>query len=239
MPSEDVIRRPIEYAALLSYVSPKRWPKHPPDGKRRDLDTANRYTLALKNDHDQPGKNVPIYDYIAQTCAKQNLFPEFFSEETTLVPVPGSCLHKPDNMWPPELLANALKKCGLGREVVACLERVTPVPKSSQSKDRHPPAKHHSTMAVKTAITPPTNILLVDDVVTRGSIFLGSAWLLFEAYPGVEIKAFAAMRTCFPTEFKRLLCPCTGTIRLNKYGELWRSRCQEVPDHAQTHLFGE
>ena len=238
MPSRGTTPKPVEYAALLSYVSPKRWSNLPSGSRRRNLNAANQYTLALKNDHNQPSQaHISIYDYVARTCAEQNHFSKFFSEEATLVPVPGSCPHKPGSMWAPELLANALKEHGLGRNVVAHLERVTPVPKSSQSADRVSPTKHRDTMAVKTTVTPPTNILLVDDVVTRGSTFLGSAWLMSEAYPDVEIKAFAAMRTCYVNGFKKLLHPCTGTIRLNQDMDPYKSPCMEVKNYTQTSLF--
>ena len=231
--------KPVEYAALLSYVSPKRWSGLKSPSRRRDLNTANQYTLALKNNHNQPGNvNISIYDYVARTCVEQNLFPRFF-EGATLVPVPSSCPYKPGSMWAPELLANALKKHGLGRNVVTHLERVTPVPKSSQSADRASPTEHHDTMVVKTTITPPTNILLVDDVVTRGSVFLGSAWLLSEAYPDVEIKAFAAMSTTYLNRFTTMLHPCTGTIRLNLNMDPFRTPCRKVTKFVQTSLFDE
>lgn len=239
MPSGDILK-PIEYAALLSYVSPKWWSNLPSGGRRRDLNTANQYTLALKNNRNQPGKgDVSIYDYVARTCVERGLFSEFFSEETTLVPVPGSCPHQRDSMWAPELLANALKKHGLGRNVVAHLERVTPVRKSSRSTDRASPTEHRDTMAVNTTITPPTSILLVDDVITRGSTFFGSAWLISETYPDVEIKAFAAMRANYVNEFTKVLYPCTGTIGLTKNMNPSKSECREVKNHTQARLFDD
>ena len=227
---------PIKYAALLSYVSPKRWLNLQLGSRRRDLCTANQYTLALKNGYNRPGDNVSIYDYVARACTEQNVFSKFFSEDAMLVPVPGSCPHKPGNMWSPELLAKSMKRHGLGREVVTCLERVIPISKSSQSSVRPSPTKHHDTMEVKAAITPPTNIMLVDDVVTRGSTFLGSAWLISEAHPDVEIKAFAAMRTTSVGEFKNVLHPCTGTIELDESMNPRKSVCQEATDHIQSSL---
>ena len=165
------------------------------------------------------------------------MFSKFFSEDAMLVPVPGSCPHKPGNMWAPELLAKSMKRYGLGHEVVTCLERVVPISKSSQTRVRPLPTKHHDTMEVKAAITPPTNIMLVDDdVVTRGSTFLGSAWLISEAYPDVKIKAFAAMRTTSVRKFKNVLHPCTGTIELDEAMNPWKSPCQESTEHVQSSL---
>lgn len=226
--------RLIEYASLLSYVSPKRWLLDMPDSKRRDLIVANNYTLALKNNHNQPDTDRRVYDYVAQTCAEQRLFPRFFSGDVTLVPVPGSCPHEPGSMWAPELLACALEKHGLGCKIVSYLERTEPVRKSSHSPgNRLTPTEHHNTMVVQRRLTAPARILLVDDVVTAGATFLGSAWLMKEAYPDIEIKAFAAMRTISQmNQFKKLECPCTGILKLNRDMESWKGPCQKVSKHT-------
>lgn len=238
MSSRSIPPQSIEYATLLSYVSSRWWFKLPSSPSRKDLNTANQYALALKYNYNQPSQpHTSIYDYIARICAEHDLFYEFFSGEVTLVPIPGSCPHKPDSMWAPKLLADALEKHGLGHAVVAQLERVIPIPKSSLSKDRPPPTKHYDTMAVNTTITPTTNILLVDDVVTRGSTFFGSAWLLSAAYPDVKIRAFAAMRACYLNEFKRLLYPCKGTITLNRDLNPYKSTCMKIENYTQTGLF--
>lgn len=50
-------------------------------------------------------------------------------------------------------------------------------------------------MKVERMVTDPESILLVDDLVTRGSTFLGAAYRIAESYPNARIKAFAAMRT--------------------------------------------
>ena len=143
-----------------------------------------------------------------------------------------------DSMMAPELLARALKNHGLGSSVVSYLERTKRVRRSSQSPgNRVSPTEHHETIAVNSTVASPTRILLVDDVVTMGSTFLGSAWSLLEAYPDVEIRAFAAMRTSSPNEFKNVLYPCTGTIKLNKHLEPRRGPCQKVVSHVQTSLF--
>ena len=65
-------------------------------------------------------------------------------------------------------------KEGLGGSVVQCLAREEPIiPKSSiGSADQRPTAyKQYRTMEVTSMLTEPKEILLVDDVVTRGQLF--------------------------------------------------------------------
>ena len=58
-------------------------------------------------------------------------------------------------------------------------------------------------------------IILVDDVVTSGATILGVASRLAERFPGVEIKAFAAVRTISdPAKFVNLVRPARGSIML-------------------------
>lgn len=60
---------------------------------------------------------------------------------------------------------------------------------------------------------PPNEILLVDDIVTRGATLLGAANRLAEAFPAARIRAFAAMRTISdPSEFIATYEPRSGTI---------------------------
>ncbi|MDA4132801.1 MAG: phosphoribosyltransferase, partial [Thaumarchaeota archaeon] len=57
-------------------------------------------------------------------------------------------------------------------------------------------------------------LLLVDDIVTRGATLLGAANRLAEAFPDARIRGFAAMRTVSnPSDFVDAYQPCTGTIR--------------------------
>ena len=213
----------IRVSSLLSYVPERRWrDRFFPQTRLDELKTGREYMLSLKRGCNQPTGSLSIYDNIAKWCAGSNLFPDFLSNETTLVPVPGSALTKPNTLWAPKLLAEALARQGLGSGVTTCLSRVVPIPKSafSNPEDRATPAKHCESMKVERMLADPENVLLVDDLVTRGSTFLDAACRIAEMHPNTHIKAFAAMRTVSNVDdFVRVMNPCEETITLTIDGQ--------------------
>ena len=83
--------------------------------------------------------------------------------------------------------------------------------------------EHYESMIVKERLSRPAEILLVDDVVTRGATLLGAANRLAEVFPQTRIRAFAAMRTISnPDEFDKVYVPCVGTIELRESGDTLR-----------------
>ena len=69
-------------------------------------------------------------------------------------------------------LAKSLVYQGLGKEVLECLKRVKPLPKSaiSTAPNRPKAFQHYESLEVITEKLPTLKeILLVDDVITRGS----------------------------------------------------------------------
>ena len=78
-------------------------------------------------------------------------------------------------------------------------------------------------MSVTGILSKPDEIILVDDVVTRGATLLDAANRLADAFPETPIRAFAAMRTISnPEEFNELYDPCVGTIDLRESGDTLR-----------------
>jgi len=78
-------------------------------------------------------------------------------------------------------------------------------------------------MKVQGRITRPEEIILVDDVVTRGATLLGAANRLLDVFPRTHIYALAIMRTISnPVEFEKLYDPCIGKIELLESGETSR-----------------
>lgn len=166
--------------------------------------------------------------WVAQTIQQRRSalpFDSFFNPTTILIPTPKSSLMKPDTLWVPDRLATALVNMGLGKEVVRCLTRVKAVPKAafSVSENRSLPAQHYDTIAVQGSLSEPDEIVLVDDIVTRGAPLLGAANRLADAFPKTRIRAFAAMRTISnPSEFAEWYEPCTGVIELRVSGDTIR-----------------
>ena len=71
-------------------------------------------------------------------------------------------------------------------------------------------------MRVKKLLIEPSEIVIVDDIITRGSTLLGAANRLVEAFPNAKIRGFAAMRSISrPTDFTGVIDPCVGKIHMS------------------------
>jgi hypothetical protein len=147
------------------------------------------------------------------------------SGRATLVPTPKSSLLAKGGLWVPFELAQAFLQAGLGDRVACLLERAEPLPKSATSLAAHRPLarNHFETLRLHRDLLEPEEILLVDDVVTRGSTLLGSASRLAEAFPKARIHAFAAMRTISEaSDFVQVVEPIMGKIVLRPDGSTLR-----------------
>ena len=134
-------------------------------------------------------------------------FAAFFRADTVLVPVPGSAA-EPGARWVGQQLAGCLSELGLGQSVQSLLRRRHAVRKSATSPAGLRPTvmDHYASFAVRcvrTGCGPPSRLVLVDDVITRGRTLLAGAARLREAFPRAEILAFALLRTLAPGEAVR------------------------------------
>jgi hypothetical protein len=140
----------------------------------------------------------------------------FFPAAAILVPVPGSRLSRRRAATPTERLAVALLEQGLGLGIWFGLRRVRTVRKSATAVPgaRTSVRTQYDTMAVDNASVPcASNVILVDDVVTRGRTLLAAALRLREALPRADVRAFALVRTMgYSPVPDQLLMPCTGKI---------------------------
>jgi hypothetical protein len=202
----------IEFGSYLSY-SPKL------DSVAAQESRTAR--TALKNDHVLPmDGSMLMSDYVGETIKaniKQVPFSPFFEGNPILVPVPRSSLMQEGTLWVSKRLANALARRGSGNGVEECLKRVTAVHRSSTSSaaDRPKAHEHYQSLRVQKIFPEPSEILMIDDIVTRGATAIGAANRLAEAFPKARIRLFSAMRTISPPDvFAQLTAPCTGTIEL-------------------------
>ena len=202
----------LEFCSLLSY-SP--WGTTDPELRSKTLKNV------LKTD--QPILDPPVLmsEFVADDIRRNLLslsFSRFFTENTVLVPTPKSSLIQPGTLWVPQRIARALHNRGLGRAVVECVNRKVAVRKSQTSPKQERPkaSEHYASMEVLNVLSePPSEILLIDDIVTRGATLLGAANRLRDAYPSAVIRAFTVMRTMSPPfVFSNWYAPCTGSIEL-------------------------
>lgn len=206
----------IEFGALLSYC---------PRGDSPEIQNARDVMLTLKTDRFLLEPPIQISEWIAKTVStqrKSHEFSKFFKPKTIFVPCPPSSLMQPDSLWVPKNIALALVKYGLGKEVSTCLVRNIPTRKSATSPAhlRPTPKEHYDSIIVQGSLSEPSEIVLIDDIVTRGSTILESANRLFDLYPQAHIQAFTAMRTMSnEVDFIKLIDPCAGSIELRPTGD--------------------
>jgi predicted amidophosphoribosyltransferase len=155
---------------------------------------------------------------VRQQASESRLLSGFFSSDDILIPVPGSKPRTPRVLPVTEQLAAALLRQGLGRCAWCGLQRVRGVRKSSTAAagERPTVAKHYDSLAVEYTDTFPGfgQIILIDDVVTKGRTLLAAAARLHETFPRAHIRAFALLRTMgLIPDVDRLLDPCIGEIK--------------------------
>jgi hypothetical protein len=144
-----------------------------------------------------------------------SLLTGFFLPDDVLVPVPRSC-PKTAGTWAAAELAHALVREGVGSLAWPGLRRICAVRKSATAaKGRRPSvARHYSSFRLEPSALRPQNVVLIDDVITRGRTLLAAAARVREAIPGAQVRAFALLRTMGLTDgVQSLLAPCRGEIR--------------------------
>ena len=148
----------------------------------------------------------------AQQCAK---LAGFFGATDILVPVPGST-PKARGRWAAADLAQALVHEGLGTVAWPGLRRVCAVPKSATAAPGARPtvSRHYESFHMERPSIPPSSVVLIDDVVTKGRTLLAAAARVRETCPLTQIRAFALLRTVgFVAGVESLLDPCMGEIK--------------------------
>lgn len=193
----------VPYGTLLSYS---------PRGSGEISVRSRDVCYAIKNDSaGMIGKAVR--ELLKHT---PEIFSEFFDNDTELVPVPRSSPLTEGALWPSLEICNAVKEAGLAASVQPYLNRVSRVTKSaSAAVGNRPGAPEHfeSIASSRMGDVLPRNLLLVDDVITRGDTIMGCAARLRESFPNATVRAFGLVRTKgFVPEVEKILEPCTGEI---------------------------
>lgn len=185
------MRSSLRYGAFVVY------PPAPLDDYGRDV---RNFILGLKQDRSLRG-GVSSSQHVARRMGELGGGHALirFLQGALLVPAPKSAPLPAGALWAPDRIAQALVRGGIGGEVVRLVERIEAVSTSHRSPgaERAWPDQHQRTVEVKRQLPVgfAGRMVVVDDVVTRGSTLLGCALAIREAYPEADVAGFAVART--------------------------------------------
>jgi hypothetical protein len=153
---------------------------------------------------------------VAEHLGAYAFLQECFGPDVTLVPLPRSSPRRAGFLWPAERICACLLAEGLGRDILRCLERTQPVQQASRAAvgQRPDPPDHYASITIRAPRSRvyPQRITLVDDVITRGSSFVGIVPRIQEVYPDATVRCFALVRTISTGDVDAILAPTAGTI---------------------------
>lgn len=146
---------------------------------------------------------------------QNQLFGGFLTPGCVLIPVPDSGPSGCSPRWIARRISSTLHELGLGREIWEGLQRIWPVARSSDAwrGERPTVEQHYQSLGVVARPTALSDIVLVDDVVTKGRTLMAAALRVREVFPDATIRGFALIRTMgLVMDVNRLFDPCVGRI---------------------------
>jgi len=170
----------------LSAISCASWLVYATRATDEDAKRVKKLILSIKTDRVHGSSGLPVVQLVIEKLAKRldDTSRAVFGGHPMLVPVPGSSLTKPHTVWPSQRVCEELVRQGLGQDILPVVSRTTAVPKSAGSATRPPLHQHIDSLTVQARLSPPSRLLLVDDVVTSGTTMMACAIKLAQAFPG-------------------------------------------------------
>jgi hypothetical protein len=216
--------------ALLSEVRVGSFLVYIPRPTTADHQKWRDIVLRVKQDAASSTPGMTMTEFAASRLREElpgTVLEPFFGNDVILVPAPKSSVLIKGGLWPTKKLADRIIAEGLAGHVLPCLERAQAVPKAAYARpgERPTASRHHETIRVNGQLVEPrARLLLVDDVITKGSTLLACATLLHEAFPEAEIRAFALARTLSYGPFPRdIVDPHVSTVRPDLFGDANRT----------------
>ena len=209
----------IRFVSFLQYS---------PHGTSEISRRSKRTCIAIKTDGTIPIRSktgnrefVRVIKYsvkrLSESIQDYPFLADCFGSEATLIPIPRSAPQKDqESLWPARTICQALIEEGISPRFLPLLMRIKPVreSKSAGKGERPSPEIHYESLAIAQNIPllVPSRIVLVDDVITRGSTFMGSYHRVKEAFPNSQVTCFAMVRTMSSIEISTMLEPVEGVI---------------------------
>ena len=144
--------------------------------------------------HDWPPGIAHAVERLSQEFASTPLA-EVLGTDVTLVPAPKSSPLVAGALWPARRIADELVRLRLGKEVIPCVRRITPVKKSAYAAPGERPTAqvHFESMKTENVLSKPTRVTVVDDVVTKGATLLAVASHGQSLFPEAQVCVFSML----------------------------------------------
>lgn len=200
-----------------------------PRGKAEVSRRSRELCYAVKQD--AGGAIARVVARLVEGFSTTNLT-EVLGPDVVLVPAPRSAPLLERALWPARRIADELVTHGLGAEVL--VTRTTPVMKSATASpgERTTVAGHIDSLRLEPLLADPKKLTIVDDVMTRGRMAFAMAMLLAARFPGIEVRAFALLRTLgFQPEIEKIDEPCIGVL-VQQRGDV--NRLDEPPPDSSS-----
>lgn len=196
----------IAFGSLLAYS---------PRGAAEVSERSRRICSKVKSGN--PATLQRAGEVLREHCVPHQVLATFFGGDVTLVPMPRSAPLVAGALWPAQKICQAIVARGLATRIAPVLRRDVAVQKSAWAPKGERPtvSRHYQSMSAHPDLDVGQRIVIVDDVVTKGSTALAAASRLAEIYPDHPITSFALIRTMgLIPDIDDVIEPILGVIRL-------------------------